>query len=1093
MQNLVAYIEGHVYELVDDLISSLREAEPLFREAAPARLQEGLRDAFWHYALFAESRSPRHLDVAFQTFVSPWPGGHPPPSLVIRTFFQFEDLVIIRAQSLYLDPDDFIDAMRAIRAVTREVIAGICDRLVDPRSGVGTQAYGTLHDSGPSSSVSLHDLVQSDPAVVRALMERLARVRPVGRSDELRQVWARLRVVTSHEGGHQVVGIKAPDGYGKTTLVNTFLERVERQIDGRPMVLRTRVPRLFNLPGWPIAALVREAFHISLGGDDPTERLHAGLTSLTALAPRLPVDRETLVNGAAHLARMLGIDGTDWGRPPSGRAGRIGRLRVLVALFEALSLRARQTTRGPLFVVIEDAGEMDLPSWDVLRHLLERVRPVAPLMVLLTYDARFNAPASMQRNPNFNEVVLQPFDMNEGEQLIDGLLSPNQLDEQTRLRLHAGTQSSPLLLHEALRQLVDDGIIGLDGDRWVEIARLPEGEIGELAMIVARRRARLDAVAIEVLEAITVIEDTIDHQLLSALLTRRGIGPEAQAAALDTLRLHGLIEPTVSSDTPSVQARHPLVRDEIYRQMSVERRRALHHDAGELLFTLPAVSAFPSLAAGHLALARQPERAVAGLLNAIDRCLEVHEVGGALELCNQALALLKGLPRPAHDRLFVEVLRRRERLFAYIGQHELRAQDFQQIAALADDTAELDQLRQDALRRATLAVQLGDHESAEEQLVDLMSTSDVVEGARVRLALAVNCWQQGQREEATIFLDEVLRGPLDGLPDLLRARLLHLRGLSHAAEGAFREAHHRLFEGWRNYRRAGDSCGEALAIEPLADLFWTSGRLLDAQALLQRAEALLAEMDEQRMRARILLKLAHLHSLFGDHDRAGDLYYEVLQVTDKQRDRLLQAEASISKGSILAQQGRLEEATKLLGMCLKDLGGRKAVREPLYVEALLALASNLAFFARGEKLVQGGMRYAGEAADRAIEIGHHDGLVRALMIQLRGLVMLDRAEEARDRLPELDEALRAALAVQPRLARLQSEVELCRYRIHKALGDEARAAVAIERAWTELSRQLGLLRGSGYERDFLTNILPHREIVGVIGDRPELAGLGLAV
>ncbi|MCA9561247.1 MAG: hypothetical protein KC583_22010, partial [Myxococcales bacterium] len=167
--------------------------------------------------------------------------------------------------------------------------------------------------------------------------------------------------------------------------------------------------------------------------------------------------------------------------------------------------------------------------------------------------------------------------------------------------------------------------------------------------------------------------------------------------------------------------------------------------------------------------------------------------------------------------------------------------------------------------------------------------------------------------------------------------------------------------------------------------------------------------------------------------------------------------------------------------CLKDLG-RQSKKEPQYVDALLTLPMNFASFARGEKLVSGGLRYAGEAADRAMEIGYLRGLVQALVIQLRGLVVLDRASEARARLGELEAAMSSALDHDPRLMRMQAEVELCRYQVFKAVGEDGQAEDALDAAWDELQHQVRCLEGSGYERGFLNNIFQNREIVMAKGE-----------
>ena len=56
MQHLVAYVEGHVDELVDDLLPALREADPVFRECDARHLREGLRAGSGFRSVFADLR-----------------------------------------------------------------------------------------------------------------------------------------------------------------------------------------------------------------------------------------------------------------------------------------------------------------------------------------------------------------------------------------------------------------------------------------------------------------------------------------------------------------------------------------------------------------------------------------------------------------------------------------------------------------------------------------------------------------------------------------------------------------------------------------------------------------------------------------------------------------------------------------------------------------------------------------------------------------------------------------------------------------------------------------------------------------------------
>ncbi|MEZ4467526.1 MAG: tetratricopeptide repeat protein [bacterium] len=234
-----------------------------------------------------------------------------------------------------------------------------------------------------------------------------------------------------------------------------------------------------------------------------------------------------------------------------------------------------------------------------------------------------------------------------------------------------------------------------------------------------------------------------------------------------------------------------------------------------------------------------------------------------------------------------------------------------------------------------------------------------------------------------------------------------------------------------------------MVIDTLADVFLAKGRLVDADRLLRRAELLIRDAGA-RLRARLLLRLGDLHSLLGDFDEAEIHFGEALRLVDKAADRVTHAAATIGRGRILVNRGLFDEAMPLLAQCLKDLG-READEERVYVDALVALASNFALFARGEKLVLGGLRYAREAAEKAAAMGHWVARIRAWVVQVRGLLTLERLDEATHALEQLERVVGEALAVDENLRRLTTEVAWCRFLVARARGAQAAADQALSK------------------------------------------------
>lgn len=1113
MERLLSYIDEHLGELTGDLLPSLLDVDAVYREVQGSLLAAGVHQALWHFTQYARSRDAQQLEAVYRSLQSLWPPERFFFSAVVRVVFGFEDLLAVRTVRQFHDPELFLDELRLMRVVAREALCALSDRVegrygqpllsgrlegstqpIQPavrqlptRSGQALELAPLTPDLSPAAGelearmpVSRMTLTLTGPAAV----PRLPRSPFVGRQVELGRLWERLAAVGAPGAAHhEVVGIKAPDGYGKTALVQRFEEAIRAELGVAPLVLRGRAPGLFSLPLWPIAQLLRAYFDTPLGSVQVDAKVRQGLTQLVEYLPD-EATRQALLDSRDMLLDLLGdADGLERVARMDSRAAGLRLKRSLVCLIEAIAARATVETNAPLLLVIEDAGDMDGPSWEMVHHLLAHVRPRARLMMLITYHGRSFVPAELGKYAGFTEIILDAFDMADGEAQIDALLDPNDLGDTLRFRLISAAKGSPLALAEGVRQLVTEGFVGLRGDRWCEVSSMPgEEALPELGACVEQRLQAVSPTARETAEVIAVIEDATGGNILAEVCARRAISDEELEAALRQLEAAGLVDVEVRPGDLAVRTRHCLIHDEIYRQMPADRRRKIHEDAGEVYARLPGTMAFPALAADHLAQAGHPGRALHGLLSGVDRCVRTHNLLGATELCGQALDLLKGLPREDQDRFLFHVLLRRERVLSLMGHRDAQGGDLKKLEPLAAKVATEHERVHLAFRRARFAIQGGVHAEVEGLLLAPGSRP----GARALFFLGVNEWQQGHRPEARALLDEAAgaRGP--ELTDRLMARVLHARATLDAREGRMAEALHHFFEAWRATRRAGDLLGEALTTQSLGNLYWTWGRLMDADRLLRRAEKLLAEAGESRARSRCLVQLGNLHTSMGDYDEAFRCFGDVLQLGDRDGQRLDHVAAIIGQSRILVSRGNYENATSLVGQCLKELA-RRPVRHPILVDALVTMATTFAVAARGKQLVVGALNYANEAADRATEMVYLKGLVQALGIQVRALLALGRFAEAEAKLADLDVAFASAVQRDPRLERLRAEVELYRHGVRKAKGDVAGAEQARQAAWNELMSQVRCLEGTGLERGFLANIVPHREILQAM-EREEAGG-----
>lgn len=1104
MERLLSYIDEHLTELTGDLLPSLLDVDAVYREVQGGLLAAGVHQALWHFTQYARTRDAQQLEAVWRAMQSMWPPDRFYFSSIVRVVFGFEDLLAVRTVRQFQDPELFLDELRLMRVVAREALCTLSDRLQGRYGNPLPGEHRLEHHTVPAVPVARmlptrggHVLELAplgvDLSPVAADVEgRLPAPRTTGtlsgpaalpalgvetfvaRAAPIARLWERLAAVGAQGAAHhEVVGLKAPDGYGKTRLFQRFETLIRSELGVAPLVLRGRAPRLFSLPLWPIAQLVRGYFDVPMGALGLEERIRAGVAQLVEYLPD-EATRQTLLDARAGLLDLLGDPETAARSARlDPRAAGLRQKRALVAFIEAAAARATVETNAPLLLVIEDAGEMDGPSWEMLHHLLTHVRPRVRMMLLMTYHGHAFVPAELGRYPGFTELVLDPFDMGEGEAQIDALLDPNALSETLRFRLISAAKGSPFLLAQAVRALVADGVVGRRNGTWSELVALPAGEaLPEFDHALAGRLAALPETAREVVEIVAVIEDATGGAILGEVAGRRAIADDELESALARLVTEGLVEVSGSPDDRVVRIPHGLLHDEIYRQMPVERRRKIHEDAGEVYARLAGASAFPALAADHLAQAGHPSRALHGLLDGVDRCVRSHNLLGATELCSQALDLLKGLGRDDQDRFLFHVLLRRERVLALMGHRDAQGADLRKLEPLAAKVATEHERAQLAFRRARFAIQGAAHDEVEALLLPPGARPT----ARALFVLGVNEWQQGHRAEARALLEEASAARPSELTERVRARVLHALGTIDAREGRMAESLHHFFESWRSTRRAGDVLGEALTIQQLGNLYWTWGRLMDADRLLRRAERLLGEAGETRARSRCLVQLGNLHASMGDFDEAFRCFGDVLQSAEKDVARLDHVAAVIGQSRILVCRGNYENATSLVGQCLKELA-RRPVRHPIMVDALVTMATTFAVAARGKQLVVGALNYANEAADKATEMSYFKGLVQAIGIQVRALLALGRHSEAEAKLADLDVAFASAVQRDVRLERLRAEVELYRHGVRKARGDIAGAEQARQAAWNELMAQVRCLEGTGLERGFLSNIVPHREIL----------------
>ncbi|MDW5592723.1 AAA family ATPase [Conexibacter stalactiti] len=360
------------------------------------------------------------------------------------------------------------------------------------------------------------------------------------RERELAQLDALVDEAVAGRGGLAL--IEGPAGIGKSRLLAALRERAA----DRMLVLGARCGELER--DFSFGA-VRQLF-------EPLLRADAGGCE----RPNL------LVGAAAPAAGVLGGPAAD-----DATAAAEGSFAVLHGLYWATLELAEER---PLLLAFDDLQWSDRPSLRFLAYLARRLEST-PVLVAMT--VRSTDPGS---DPNLlAEIAADPLCV----PVRPGPLTDAAVAALVRARLGApadarfcdaceeATGGNPLLLHQLLRALADDGVRPLAG----EAATVREIGPRAVARSVLRRLTRLSPETLAVARAVAVLGDSASLAAVGRLAELEE--PQVARAAGELARAD------ILQADPPLGFVHPLVRDAVYRDLSTAERELAHGRAAAAL------------------------------------------------------------------------------------------------------------------------------------------------------------------------------------------------------------------------------------------------------------------------------------------------------------------------------------------------------------------------------------------------------------------------------------------------------------------------------------------------------------------------------
>jgi predicted ATPase/DNA-binding SARP family transcriptional activator len=731
-----------------------------------------------------------------------------------------------------------------------------CVRILEQELGVSpleetTRLYRTVLEGSGLPLPSAHGPAAQPPDPTRAGARStaqpaaLAGTLPyhplVGRSLETS---ALLRLYQSVTQDGRLCVLEGENGIGKTRLAQEFLAYA--QANGATCLSARGYQGESDLAYGPLI----EGLRAALKGE--------GVARLADVAP----------HWLAEAARLLPeLSGMFPGLPQSPSLDIPGaQNRFFEGLVQVLLALCASQSPGVLF--FDDLHWVDSATLDLLAYLARRL-PGHPVFILLTCRPE---PPPVQQNLeelkrqaqragaylNLRRLTIPQVSDLVRQLAAGGLQLPQDLDE----RLFQESEGLPLFVVEYLTALAESQQAGGDWPMPLSVRQALQA-----------RLASVNEASRQVLSTAAVIGRSFDFDILREASARS----EAEVVvALESLLGRGLIYegPAGEGGQLRYDFSHNKLRDVVYEEISLARRRLLHRRVAEALANQARGRIAPgeraSLIAHHYRLGGQEGRAAEYFHQAGDYDRSLYANAQALEDYHLALAL--GYPQAG------EVHRKMGELYTLQGDYVAAIQSYQAAAALSP-VQDLGLLE---ARLADVHHRLGDWKLAEGHLQSAMELLEESNQPGQRADLYAT-WSdivhhQNQMERAhSLALRALELAEAAGEPRAL-ARAHNMLGILARDQADFETAIRHLQQSLEIARSLGEGGNYVAALNNLALVYGDAGERQQAIELAGQALELCARLGDRHREAALHNNLADLYHAQGESEPAMRHLKQAVQI-----------------------------------------------------------------------------------------------------------------------------------------------------------------------------------------------------------------------
>ncbi len=689
----------------------------------------------------------------------------------------------------------------------------------------------------------------------------------VGRKDILETLSQEWRKVLQGEG--RIVCLQGEPGIGKTRLVHEFV----RQINA-PILIGVGEPGMEANPYLPLQTMLSKilptiAWDSMKMFPDVLAEVSRLLPDVRAFCPEAPLP--------------LPIDAI------------VGQSRM----FEALVRFLQAIITQPTVMFIDDAHRTSAALWQWFTFLSHRITQM-PLLIIVAYRPE-EAPPALQRFM----VDMQHRGLARVEELtglpendVTALVHSACKETNTTLlsisthRLSQHTGGNPYFILETVRWLLE---------RSANAASLPIPN--RVRDVLHYRLELLNPLSRQVLYAAAVLTP---HLTVDILARTAGRNESETVDALEDL-LHRQLLVATGEPQPAYRFAHDQLRQVVYEQIGLARRRHLHRRAAQALLTLrPAlIQNLEAVLAKHWEAAGEVAQALETTLIAQEMAAQQFAYQHVAQLADRALDLASCLPKtPSAITARVNALLWRGRAFRALRHYQKAQEDLQQVIRMADALAH--------------------HKT-------------IVEALAEEIHIAVDRWQG---KEAKSLAERCVLAAEHCQDTHLRARALYLKEMV-AVHFRWAVDEAALAEALEAFKKAGDTISMA-EVWNLRGVYAMMKRDYEgALAALERALALAAKEHHYFLMHRIQANRGHVLYNRGDFLAAWEAFTRaeewLYNVGVERPDNIFE----VGRGYVAIHLGRSREGEEALRRAQSLAQSMGSILGQVYVGLHLALLRGL--------------------------------------------------------------------------------------------------------------------------------------------------------